>query len=84
MNERITKLAEQANAGFPIGYPSGGGGDEEWQNLVVFKQKDLKKFVELIVRECLSKIELEAEQYHEPAWAVELVNDIKEHFGVGE
>ena len=40
-------------------------------------------FTELIVRECLSKIENEAAQYAEPVWAFELVNDIKEHFGFG-
>ena len=43
---------------------------------------DTEKFAELIVRECLNKIENEAAQYAEPVWAFELVNDIKEHFGV--
>jgi CYTH domain-containing protein len=43
-----------------------------------------KKFAELIVGECLAKIENEAAQYNEPVWAVELVNDIKNHFGVEE
>ena len=37
---------------------------------------------ELVVRECIRKIENEAEQYAEPAWAVELVNDLKETFGI--
>jgi hypothetical protein len=41
-----------------------------------------QKFAELIVKECLVKIEIEAAQYAEPVWAFELVNDIKEHFGV--
>jgi hypothetical protein len=41
-----------------------------------------KRFAELIVKECLGKIENEAAQYAEPVWAFELVNDIKEHFGV--
>jgi len=41
-------------------------------------------FAELIVGECIDKIENEAAQYHEPVWAVELVNDIKEHFGIEE
>jgi len=44
----------------------------------------LDKFAELIVRKCISKIENEAEQYAAPVWAVELVNDIKETFGVEE
>ena len=43
-----------------------------------------KRFAELIVKECLTKIENEAAQYAEPVWAFELVNDIKEHFGVEE
>ena len=42
----------------------------------------LPKFAELIVKECIGIIENEAAQYAEPVWAVELVNDIKEHFGV--
>lgn len=42
----------------------------------------MNKFAELIVLECLTKIENEAAQYAEPVWAVELVNDIKEHFGI--
>jgi hypothetical protein len=37
---------------------------------------------ELVVRECIRKIENEAEQYAEPTWAVELVNDLKETFGI--
>lgn len=39
---------------------------------------------ELVVRECIRKIENEAEQYAQPTWAFELVNDIKETFGVEE
>jgi hypothetical protein len=72
MNERIRELAEQANL-------SDFFAPNQKQ-----RSKDLEKFAELIVRECLAKIENEAEQYHEPVWAVELVNDIKEHFGVEE
>ena len=44
--------------------------------------EEKEKFAELIVRECMNKIENEAFQYAEPVWAVELINDIKEHFGV--
>ena len=43
---------------------------------------DTQKFAELIVKKCLNMIENEASTYAEPVWAVELVNDIKEHFGV--
>ena len=45
---------------------------------------DTEKFAELIVKECVNMIENEAAQYAEPVWAFELVNDIKEHFGVEE
>lgn len=41
-----------------------------------------EKFAELIVRKCIRMIENEAEQYAEPTWAFEIVNDIKETFGV--
>ena len=37
---------------------------------------------ERVVRECIRKIENEAEQYAQPTWAVELVNDLKETFGI--
>ena len=42
----------------------------------------LGKFAELLIQECINKIENEAAQYAEPVWAFELVNDIREHFGV--
>lgn len=44
----------------------------------------IEQFAKLVVEECVSKIELEAAQYHEPTWAVELVGDIREQFGVAE
>jgi hypothetical protein len=43
-----------------------------------------EKLAELIVRECIKMVENEAAQYVEPVWAVELVNDMHEHFGVEE
>ena len=69
MNERIKELAEQAL--FESDF------DDE-QNIKI----TMDIFAELIVRECIRKIENEAAQYAEPVWAVELVNDIKETFGV--
>lgn len=42
----------------------------------------LQKFAELLIKECINKIENEAAQYSEPVWAFELVNDIRDHFGV--
>ena len=58
---------------------------ETWVALGYDKIKEIQfRTSELIVRECLTKIENEAAQYAEPVWAFELVNDIKEHFGVEE
>jgi hypothetical protein len=82
MNERIKELALQSGAEF-------------WQRLendtvnpeayITFDPPDsLEKFAELIVRECILKVENEASTYAEPVWAFELINDIREHFGVEE
>ena len=74
MNERIKQLAVEA------GMIVGDAGEFD---MAKFMPKEVK-FAELIIRECLTKIENEAAQYAEPVWAFELVNDIKEHFGVEE
>jgi hypothetical protein len=74
MNERIRELARQAQK--VVGHTDGG--------YTEIKVLDQEKFAELIVKECLNKIENEAAQYAEPVWAFELVNDIKDHFGVEE
>jgi len=66
VNERIKQLAEQAG----------------WDNHHAQFDTRIEKFADLIIRDCLQKIELEAAQYAEPVWSVELVNDIKEHFEV--
>lgn len=42
----------------------------------------LSVFAELLVQDFIQLVENEAAQYSEPVWAFELVNDIKEHFGV--
>jgi hypothetical protein len=42
----------------------------------------IEKFAQLIVRECIKMVEREAAQYEQPTWAVELVNDMYERFGV--
>ena len=76
MNERIRELAQEV---FSFKYKSNPNELNPDHNM-----DHIHKFAELIVRECLCKIENEAAQYAEPAWAVELVNDIKEHFGVKE
>lgn len=43
---------------------------------------NVQRFAELVVMECIKMVENEAAQYAEPTWAVELVNDIKENFGI--
>ena len=75
MNERIKRLATLAGGEFYEGFLGS-------PNSIKFTEDELQKFAELIVERCLSMIENEAAQYAEPVWAVELVNDIKEHFGV--
>lgn len=44
--------------------------------------KQLELFAHLVVKECIKLVELEAAQYAQPTWAVELVNDMHEHFEV--
>jgi hypothetical protein len=76
MNERIKQLMGQTlDEKF-----SGTWSVMDMQDLTKFADR----FAELIVQECIDKIENEAAQYAEPVWAFELVNDIKEHFGVEE
>jgi hypothetical protein len=71
MNERVKILwAKAAESNF----------GDSWEEQTAF----MSKFAELIVRKCLYMIENEASTYVEPVWAVELVNDIREHFGVEE
>ena len=75
MNERIKQLAKQA------------GFSTELSEAMTTRHNTasgLEKFAELIVRQCINKIENEAEQYAAPTWAFEIVNDIKETFGVEE
>ena len=73
MNERIEKLYIQTANETADG--------KEW---AIGGLINAEKFAELIVRECLGIIENEASTYAESVWAHELVNDIKEHFGVEE
>jgi hypothetical protein len=68
MNEEITQLAIKSGLLFQ-------------RDKLSYEEQ---KFAELIVLRCLDKIENEAFQYSEPVWAVELLNDIKDHFGIKE
>ena len=71
MNERILELAEQSGSTHKL-------------NLGVYQfyKPELKQFAESIVQDCLSMIENEAQQYSQPTWAFELVNNIKDRFGI--
>jgi hypothetical protein len=89
MNERIRQLAEQAGLRFTqlMSNPM--------VPVVDGKETDLEKFAELIVRECLDKIETHRIPVGNSAagemaceWTYSALNEIrdeiKEHFGVEE
>ena len=88
MNERIRELITQAGGHWNYG-------DFNMGSSVEFQEEDIEKFAELIVRECINKIET----YRIPVgnsaagemaceWTYdalkEIRGDIKEHFGVEE
>ena len=75
MNERIGKLAVEAGAHWEHG-------DWNMPSAVYFSEKDLEKFAELIVRECIS-ICLDKERPN--LYGVREVKEaINKHFGVEE
>ncbi len=73
MNERIQKFVQEC---FDISIDSRGR--EECTADYI----NVQRFSDLIVRDCIKMIENEAAQYAQPTWAVELVGDMYEHFGV--
>ena len=73
MNERINELAEQARDYADDCFP-------RFSNVKGWNVLYTEKFAELIVKECLTIIQYEANGYAEPVWAYEIVNDIKERF----
>ena len=70
MNERIKKLAEQADGQFYEGFAGS-------TNFVKFAEDDLKKFAELIIREC-AQVASDYDGAHYVGTAIE------KHFGVEE
>jgi hypothetical protein len=72
MNERIKELAEQA------GYTKDMFGVGHWD------MPECKKFAELIVGECIRKIEDIAESSNNPQPIYRVAVDLLEHFGVEE
>jgi hypothetical protein len=67
MNERIKQLAEQADGVFIHKLMTGA-------KQYTFLEKDLEKFAELIVQECMSNLYLNGYD--------DAMMQIKEHFGV--
>jgi hypothetical protein len=86
MNERIGKLAVEAGAHWEHG-------DWNMPSAVYFSERELEKFAELIVRECVDKITTyDLVPGHSAKWEdiydiharllQDLGEDLKEHFGV--
>ena len=81
MNERIRELAEQAADGM-LSYDAEG----EWR----LSEREVKKFAELIVKECLSQVDkirdgLEADSEDQQALGADWAGlAIARHFGVEE
>ena len=73
MNERIQELIVKSN-----GYWEHG--DHNMPSAVCFQEEDLKKFVELIVRECQHRVEQYINECGEVASMPKFV--IMKHFGV--
>lgn len=72
MNERLTKLAQQANIEFTYD-PT----ETPVRAFVECWEDELEKFAESIVRECIA--------VHEDDYGVDIIGDVlKKHFGVQE
>jgi hypothetical protein len=89
MNERIGKLAEQAEEWVCKNYPDAMDDNDE------FHAQTMEKFAELIVRECIDKITTyDLVPGHSAKWEdiydiharllQDLGEELKEHFGVEE
>ena len=81
MNEKIREL--MVNSGFATGY------DRTQTGRWILSDKELEKFAELIVRECVKAIETNRKEPSEGyntynMGTFEAVDSIKQHFGVAE
>ena len=81
MNQRIKELAKQAGLSYLYDYDADG-------HAMVCSEKDIKKFAELIVRECIDCCE---QVISDPVpesvdtWlngGEQCIQEIKEHFGI--
>jgi hypothetical protein len=78
MNERIGKLAVKAGAHWDHG-------DWNMPSAVYFSERDLEKFAELIVEECVKVAHPKLTDVGEWAAGMRLVQQrLKQHFGVEE
>jgi ABC-type transporter MlaC component len=76
MNERIRELADEARIKFSAHWAHQG------VDTAVITRLDLKEFAELIVGECIRKIEDIAESSNNPQPIYRVAVDLLEHFGV--
>ena len=84
MNPIIKQLAEEAGMNIKTNI-SGVGlvfGTFEGYKTSHISVEELEMFARLIALECIQMVENEAAQYAAPVWAVELINDMHEHFGI--
>ena len=77
MNERIGKLAVEAGAHWEHG-------DWNMPSAVYFSERDLEKFAELIVKECMDVAKDHTPETEECEYTWLIHDKIKEHFGVEE
>ena len=78
MNERIKELAKE----YLVHERFTTYGESIQEDYYEMYPDELEKFAQSIAQECIKIIENEAIQYGEPIWAIELVNDVKDRFGV--
>ena len=83
MNERIQKLAEQAEEWVCKNYPDAMDDNDE------FHAQTMKKFAELIVKECIKKCKdhpsiIFKNEWDADAVAPDIVSRLESHFGVEE
>ena len=80
MNERIRELVLQANPASKEIYES-----DNWEyNCAAWCAKDLAKFAELIVRECIEVCNSRVGNSDYNTGRMHCASDLKEHFGVEE
>ena len=78
MNERMQELAKQAGCSILYDYDMDG-------HAMVLSVKDMEKFAELIVQECVKVVDdmADPEDSERYFWAIQNASEqIKEHFGV--